>query len=141
MILILCKNATNRILVTNSHHPLLGTSELQKESRHLADQKRKSVQTPPPRPPSSTGLEDWVPWPQIGSYSVRSLFFLASTVGDPDPHAVGRPVSGSISPSLKSPRKEVGPGSFSQRYGSGSVPKCHGSPTLFSRTGRLLKKT
>ncbi len=59
---------TNGILVTNCHHPpLLGTSELQKESRHLADQKRKSVQTPPPRPPSSTGLEDWVPWPQIGT--------------------------------------------------------------------------
>jgi hypothetical protein len=36
--------------------------------------------------------------------------------------------------SLKSMKKEVGSGvgsgSNSQRYGSGSAPKCHGSPTL-----------
>jgi len=43
-------------------------SELQKEARSIAEHKRKNVATPPPRPVSrgQSGLEDFVPWPNIG---------------------------------------------------------------------------
>jgi hypothetical protein len=92
------------------------------------------------------------------------VYCISSSVGDPDPqdpHVFGPPGSGSgpfvrgtdpdpdpaLDPSLrkkygkkfsslKSMKKVVGSGfgSISQRYGSGSAPKCHGSLTLISRT-------
>jgi hypothetical protein len=53
-------------------------------------------------------------------------------VGDPDPHVFGPSGSGSIS-------KRYGSGSFpfliKVLSGTGSAPKCHGSPTLLKGKG------